>query len=94
MGARRNCETREQDEKGGKNDLQVFAGNGQENEVIHRPNIPLSEAARLLGLGPQALRNWRKRGWLTASKLPNGRYVITQEELDRLKAKPGQRGEQ
>ena len=47
-------------------------------------------AAQLLNLTPQTLHSWRRKGWLVATQLPNGRYVVTADELARLTAKPGE----
>lgn len=46
---------------------------------------PASEAGRQLGFSTHTLYRWIQRGWLEATPLPNGRYVVTAKEVERLK---------
>lgn len=43
-----------------------------------------SEAAELLGVHPNTLAGWIKRGWLTGVKLPSGEVRFREEEVDAL----------
>lgn len=53
--------------------------------------VTITEAARLLRVTPQTLLNWKDRGWLWTQKLPNGRYLIPNSEIERLtKTQPTQ----
>ena len=51
-------------------------------KVINAYSVP--EAARLLSVTPQTVLNWRERGWINVLKLPNGRYRIPADEIERL----------
>ena len=44
----------------------------------------LAEAAKHLNVTPQTLLNWKERGWIITLKLPNGRYRIPADEIERL----------
>jgi len=50
--------------------------------VITSYSVP--EAARLLNVTSQTLLNWKERGWINVLKLPNGRYRIPADEIERL----------
>lgn len=50
--------------------------------VINSYSVP--EAAKLLSVTPQTILNWKERGWINVLKLPNGRYKIPANEIDRL----------
>jgi predicted site-specific integrase-resolvase len=44
----------------------------------------LNEAAKLIGVTPRTLTNWKERGWILTIKLPNGHHRIDQREIERL----------
>lgn len=44
-----------------------------------------SEAARTIGITTQTLHAWRRRGYVVAIALPNGRFGIPTEEVTRLR---------
>ena len=46
--------------------------------------IPAPQAAQHLGITPQTLHTWRKKGYILASQLPNGRYGVSVAEIDRI----------
>lgn len=58
--------------------------------MVQYNNITATEAARRLGITIQTLHNWRRRGWLIAHALPNGRFVVPVSEVDRLMKRAGQ----
>jgi excisionase family DNA binding protein len=43
------------------------------------------EAAERLGIHPNTLAGWIKRGWLTGVKMPNGEVRFREEEVDALR---------
>jgi excisionase family DNA binding protein len=43
------------------------------------------EAAERLGIHPNTLAGWIKRGWLTGIKMPNGEMRFREEEVDALR---------
>lgn len=43
-----------------------------------------AEAARVVGVHPDTLRNWRKRGAVGYTLTPGGRVRYTQEQLRQL----------
>ena len=47
-------------------------------------SFTLAEAAKHLNVTPQTLLNWKERGWIITLKLPNGRYRIPADEIERL----------
>lgn len=42
------------------------------------------QAAQYLGITAQTLHTWRKKGYILASQLPNGRYGVPVAEITRL----------
>ena len=45
----------------------------------------ISEAAEYLGIVPNTLRNWERRGKITAHRNPHNRYrVYTRSELEKM----------
>jgi excisionase family DNA binding protein len=44
-----------------------------------------SEAAERLGVHPNTLAGWVKRGWLTGARLPSGEVRFHEEEVDALR---------
>ena len=42
------------------------------------------EISRLLGIGPERIRNWERNGLLDVPRMPNGYRVYGQSELERL----------
>jgi predicted site-specific integrase-resolvase len=48
------------------------------------PIIPAPQAAQHLGITAQTLHTWRKKGYILASQLPNGRYWVSVAEIDRI----------
>lgn len=59
---------------------QVISGEPPEEKPY-----PASEAGRLLGFSTHTLYRWIQRGWMEATPLPNGRYVVTAKEIERLR---------
>jgi len=47
-------------------------------------SFTLAEAAKQLNVTSQTLLNWKERGWINVLKLPNGRYRIPADEIERL----------
>lgn len=43
------------------------------------------EAAERLGVHPNTLAGWVKRGWLTGSKLPSGEMRFDEDEVEALR---------
>jgi excisionase family DNA binding protein len=43
------------------------------------------EAAERLGIHPNTLASWVKRGWLTGVDMPNGEVRFYEEEVDALR---------
>lgn len=43
------------------------------------------EAAKRLGVHPNTLAGWIKRGWLTAVEMPGGEVRFREEEVDALR---------
>lgn len=43
-----------------------------------------SEAARIVGVAPDTLRDWERNGLVRPRRLPNGRRVYSPEDLERL----------
>jgi DNA-binding transcriptional MerR regulator len=54
----------------------------QEQEKPRR--IPIGEAARALGISPEALRDWERRGWIKCWRGPNGRRFFDLAEIERV----------
>jgi predicted site-specific integrase-resolvase len=54
--------------------------NAKTESTLLRP----SQASHRLGICTQTLYNWRDRGQVLMVKLPNGRYGVPLEELERL----------
>ena len=55
-------------------------------EAPSKPKIlRRGEAAERLGLHPNTLAGWIKRGWLTAVTLPSGEVRFREEEVDALR---------
>ena len=48
--------------------------------------VPLSAAAERLGHSVEAIRDWVERGRIASNKLPNGRVMIPESELERVYA--------
>lgn len=48
------------------------------------PPVPAARAAMLLGITPKTLHAWRRRGYVLAIELPNGRFSIPASEIKRL----------
>ena len=46
--------------------------------------LRLRDAAAILGVSPQTLRRWHKRGLVVWVRLPNGQFRALREELDKL----------
>lgn len=46
--------------------------------------LATTDASRTLNITTQTLHNWRKRGYIAAVQLPNGRYRIPLSEVERL----------
>jgi len=44
-----------------------------------------SEAAERLGVHPNTLAGWIKRGWLAGVKMPSGEVRFREEEVDALR---------
>lgn len=55
--------------------------------TIHTPHIHAARAARLLGITTKTLHAWRRRGYILAIELPNGRFSIPASEIERLSSK-------
>jgi|Deesub1362A_J573_1020465.scaffolds.fasta_scaffold00845_5 excisionase family DNA binding protein len=43
------------------------------------------EASKLLGISFRTLKRWIYKGKIKAEKLPNGRYIISKDEIEKLK---------
>lgn len=50
----------------------------------HLPPVPAARAAMLLGITPKTLHAWRRRGYILAIELPNGRFSVPASEIERL----------
>ena len=46
--------------------------------------LPLSEVEQRLGLSRWSLWNWIRDGKLAARKKPNGHYVVSEGEVERI----------
>jgi putative resolvase len=46
------------------------------------------QLARMLGITATTVREWRRRGYIHAHRLPNGRYAIPSSEIERLTGDP------
>jgi len=44
------------------------------------------EIAKLAGLGPDAVRNWERRGLLKATRTPSGRRLFRRRDVERFLA--------
>jgi len=44
-----------------------------------------TETAKRLGIHPNTLASWIKRGWLTGVKMPSGEVRFREEEVDALR---------
>jgi DNA-binding transcriptional MerR regulator len=58
-------------------------GRGQAEPEV-RPRVYRSEAARIVGVAPDTLRDWERNGLVRPRRLPNGRRVYSPEDLERL----------
>lgn len=47
--------------------------------------LTVTEAAGRLHMHPSTLRRWIQRGWISAWKLPNGRYLVPEAEIEKVK---------
>jgi len=54
------------------------------NLVNPKSYSPL-QVSKELGVDRHTVRNWINRGWMIASKFPNGRFRISEEEFKRIK---------
>jgi predicted site-specific integrase-resolvase len=52
--------------------------------------LSVADAARELNVTSETIHAWRRRGWLIAHKLPNGRFVVPVSEIERLTTRAGQ----
>lgn len=59
------------------------------SKFIQSALSPIAQAAQALGITPATLHDWRRRGWILCTQLPNGRYLVPQSEIDRLTATEG-----
>ncbi len=51
-----------------------------------KPNVlRRAEAAKRLGVHPNTLAGWVKRGWLTGVTMPGGEVRFREEEVDALR---------
>ncbi len=55
----------------------------------HREMIGLTEAARLLGVHQNTLRNWSDKGLIAHLRLPSGHRRFERQEVDRLRDEMG-----
>ena len=60
---------------------QILSG----HSVSQSLRLKRNEAAKLLGISMDALRNWEMNGLLTVRRMENGYRVYTGEDIDRLK---------
>ena len=47
--------------------------------------LTTKEAAFRLGWCIDTVQRWIKRGWLPAKKLPNGRYLIKEDDIEAVR---------
>lgn len=56
--------------------------------------VGITEAARLLGVHPNTLRNWADRGLVRAIKLPSGHRRFALAEIERVRRDMGMEQEE
>ena len=47
--------------------------------------VSLMEAARLIGMDKNRACRWARKGLIRAAHLPTGRYLVTEDEIQRIK---------
>lgn len=47
--------------------------------------IPITRAARILGVHPNTLRSWADRGLVPVTRLPSGYRRFSQEQLEQIR---------
>lgn len=47
--------------------------------------IPITRAARMLGVHPNTLRSWADRGQVPVTRLPSGYRRFTLEQIDKIR---------
>ena len=56
------------------------------NTNVHASEpFSLTRAAKLIGMNKNRALRWAKKGWIETTRLPSGQYVVTPDEVNRVK---------